>query len=512
MKVIPSISAEAAATDKRDADQAEPPRQSLRQALDLNAWFDCGRAAEIALGIAEALDWAHGCGQPHVGLQPETIFIGDGSEVSIADADQRDDLPARIAAQYMSPEEVRGEPADARSDLYVLGILLYEMLTDRVPFDGSDAEAIKQKHLHRTPEPPNIFRADTPEALSRLVMRLLDKQPDQRPQRAADLFAELRRVIKAETSAASAAHLDDSLNSDIFVLADFEPAETGRERAMREEDSVLDLEFNDLFVAGSTRVDDADLIAPADEDDEPFTEPVAPAALSHQADTASSPDSAELPSATHQPDAMMDDADDEITIIRKPIADRAERRPVPVMAESERDPFDLPTVAVIGSPAAVVPPTPRTQLGLGAKINEAEAVVTEPGDARLRWLALLLMCIVAAAALLLYKVARPAATRPSEPTLTVPTPSPLNQQAAPNPGRPQEETPQANTTDNGQRATPSSPAPTRYRSTSQGHSAARGSRSHVARPAAQVRRRVSYKGQQGKRRKRAGVRYVTPFR
>src|ERR1044071_8998041 len=103
METIPPKSAhfDPTAQDQRDADEADLlPRQSLRQALDLNAWFDCSRAAEIALGIAEALDWAHSCGTSHVGPLPESIFIGGNGEVFIADADQRDDLPARIAAQY----------------------------------------------------------------------------------------------------------------------------------------------------------------------------------------------------------------------------------------------------------------------------------------------------------------------------------------------------------------------------------------------------------------------------
>jgi Protein kinase domain len=504
MKAIPqSMSADLAATaqDQREADEADLlPRQSLRQALDLNAWFDCGRAAEIALGIAEALDWAHGCGTAHVSLLPESIFIGDDGEVFIADADQRDDLPARIAAQYMSPEEVRGEPADARSDLYALGVLLYEMLTDRVPFDGSDAEAIKHKHLHRTPEPPNIFRTDTPDTLSRLVMRLLDKQPDQRPQRAADLLAELQRVIEAETPAASANHLHDSPGSDIFVLADFEPAETSREHATTEEDSVLDLEFNDLFVTGTARVDDARLMNPADEDAEPFAE-----------DAAASPDIEDLPSASREPELPMADADDELAATTRLTADKVERRPAPVIAESERDPFDLPTLAIIEPPASVAAASPpRTQLGLGAKFNEVEASVVEPGDARLRWLALLLMCIVAAAALLLYKVARPAATRPIEPAPPSQPASTPMQQAAPSAAHSQSDSPPTTATENGLRATPSNSPTTSNRSRRQGQSAARGSRSYAARPAAQVRRRVSgsFKGQPSKRRKRAWVRHA----
>src|SRR5205085_1797623 len=208
----------------------------------------------------------------------------------------------RIAVQYLSPEEVRGEPADARSGLSALGIVLYEMLTDRVPFDGNDAEVIKQKHLHRVPEPPKIFRADVPDALSQLVVRLLEKDPAKRPQCAADLFNELQQVIDDEALAASHQSLNDATVSDIFTLADYAPAEFSREGVFSSDDSVLDLEFNDLFISGAAIDDDATLNELADE---PFA------------------------------------------ASREPVAAAARHLPASTTKSFERDPFDLPTVTTI---------------------------------------------------------------------------------------------------------------------------------------------------------------------
>src|SRR5690349_850838 len=158
MKPIPSLSIEHGAADasfERAADlPVEPQGQSLRSLLDLCAWLDCRRAAEIALAIAERLDEAEGHGDSPLGLRPERILVCEGNLPAVVIEDRTGDVSPRVVAHYMSPEEVRGEPLDSRSDLYALGVVLYEMLTDRVPFDGRDADAIKHKHLHRPPEPP----------------------------------------------------------------------------------------------------------------------------------------------------------------------------------------------------------------------------------------------------------------------------------------------------------------------------------------------------------------------
>ena len=83
-------------------------------------------------------------------------------------------------AQYLSPEQARGAPVDPRSDLYSLGIVLYEMLTGKVPFTGDTPVEIAMKHLSQVPEPPSKLRADVPHDLDAVVMRSLAKDPDQR--------------------------------------------------------------------------------------------------------------------------------------------------------------------------------------------------------------------------------------------------------------------------------------------------------------------------------------------
>jgi len=226
MKSSSLMSQQAAAVMAQALSQTDEPvtspRASLRQLLDLNSWLDCPRAAEIALGVLEALEDAYRCGAPHVALQPENIFISDTGKVSF------DESGSPLAAQYLSPEEARGEPADERSDLYRLGVVLYEMLTDRVPFDGNNATTIKRKHLYRSPEPPQVFRSDLPHTLSQLVMRLLEKDPARRLSRT-ELSVELRRSNSGQAAGLTSEEIDDSddLGADEtfadLILADWPP-------------------------------------------------------------------------------------------------------------------------------------------------------------------------------------------------------------------------------------------------------------------------------------------------
>jgi hypothetical protein len=487
------------------------PRQSLRSALDFSAWFDCRRAAEIALGIAAALDDAQRRGAQHLGLQPESIFISEDGKVFFNDADHSGDAAPRIAVQYLSPEELRGEPADARSDLYALGIVLYEMLTDRVPFDSRDAEVIKQKHLHRVPEPPKIFRADVPDALSQLVMRLLEKDPAKRPQRATDLFSELRRVIGDEAPAASRQSLPDSTVSDIFVLTDYVPAEFSRESAFAQDDSVLDLEFNDLFISGAVKVDDAMWSEPPDESFA-VSPPVSPDALTSAEDAAWPPDIADARYGSRTPGALMADADDDLAASREPVAAKAKHLPASTITGVERDPFDLPMITAIEPRAAVaVAATLPTQPGLEAKTTKEKVVAAEPGDARLRWLALLLMCMVVAAALLLYNVARPAAKKPNDPISTASPSTPPIQQVAPSPGRSLNDLPNTTAGESEYRNAPYNRATAPYGLPSPRRRATRAFRGNASKAvAAPAKHRVnrSTKARPGKHRKRGLVRRV----
>ena len=157
--------------------------RTLREVLDHDGWFDVASAARIADQIASALDHAHQIGVLHLRLQPECVLVEADGWVTITDfgteaADcRRWKMPA---APYASPEQAARAAVDHRSDLYSIGAVLYEMLTDRTPFDSDDADYVRHRQQSLAPAPPHLISMDVPETVSSVVMRLLEQEPDNR--------------------------------------------------------------------------------------------------------------------------------------------------------------------------------------------------------------------------------------------------------------------------------------------------------------------------------------------
>ncbi|HEX8087627.1 MAG TPA: TonB family protein, partial [Blastocatellia bacterium] len=179
--------------------------------------------------VADALDYAHGQGVLHLTLQPEKILVEPDGTVLVTGfgIESRKDLlwahqerSHACAPQYISPEQVQCKQIDQRSDLYSLGIVMFEMLTDRVPFDSQDSISIKLKHLNRLPEPPHMFRPELPRLLCWLVMDLLKKKPDERPASVGIFESVLQQCMAsgfevAEAASEQAASFDmDARHSD----------------------------------------------------------------------------------------------------------------------------------------------------------------------------------------------------------------------------------------------------------------------------------------------------------
>jgi serine/threonine protein kinase len=158
--------------------------------------------------LCEALAFLHGEGVVHLDLKPDNVFLAQGGRVVLMDfglatrssagqGRESLDFANRGAgtALYISPEQLRGDPVDARADLYALGVMLHEVVAGRTPFEGSHAAAVVFAHLQTAPAPLSDLAPDVPEPLVRLVLALLAKRADERPGYAADVGRSLSQVL-----------------------------------------------------------------------------------------------------------------------------------------------------------------------------------------------------------------------------------------------------------------------------------------------------------------------------
>jgi eukaryotic-like serine/threonine-protein kinase len=178
--------------------------RTLKELLVRNGPTPIPIAIDYARQILGALSFAHRNGIVHRDIKPHNIVVGSDGRLKVTDfgiarsgASQMTEAGSIVGtAQYLSPEQARGAPVDPRSDLYSLGIVIYEMLTGSVPFTGDTPVEIAMKHLSQIPEPPSALRPDVPHDLDAVVMRALAKDPEQRYDSAEEMDADLARVAR----------------------------------------------------------------------------------------------------------------------------------------------------------------------------------------------------------------------------------------------------------------------------------------------------------------------------
>jgi serine/threonine protein kinase len=184
--------------------------RNLRDYLDRKGPPELPVAVAILKQVAAALQRAAEAGLVHRDVKPENILLTRKVEVKVADfglsrvfaADDRQPLSLTQTGMtlgtplYMSPEQVQGQPADHRSDLYSLGVTAYHLLAGFPPFKGANAFEVAIQHVQRDPEPLTSYRPDLPPDLIALVHRLMAKHPADRPQSAKDVIRDLGKIQK----------------------------------------------------------------------------------------------------------------------------------------------------------------------------------------------------------------------------------------------------------------------------------------------------------------------------
>jgi len=185
------------------------PGENLRNMIRMTRQLSVGTAINIAKQVCDGLAEAHRLGVVHRDLKPQNIMIDKGGNARILDFGIARSLESKGITgagvmigtpEYMSPEQVEGKEADQRSDIYSLGIILFEMMTGRAPFRGDTSLSIALKHKTEIPPDPRQFNAQIPEVLSQLILKCLEKDKENRYQSASEVSTELSRIEEVITT------------------------------------------------------------------------------------------------------------------------------------------------------------------------------------------------------------------------------------------------------------------------------------------------------------------------
>ncbi|KNB49148.1 Stk1 family PASTA domain-containing Ser/Thr kinase [Streptomyces caatingaensis] len=190
---------------------------TLRELLHSGRKLLPERSLEMTIGVLQALEYSHRAGIVHRDIKPANVMLTRTGQVKVmdfgiaramGDAGMTMTQTAAVigTAQYLSPEQAKGEQVDARSDLYSTGCLLYELLTVRPPFIGDSPVAVAYQHVREEPNPPSAFDPEITPEMDAIVLKALVKDPDYRYQTADEMRADIEAALEGRPVAAAAAY------------------------------------------------------------------------------------------------------------------------------------------------------------------------------------------------------------------------------------------------------------------------------------------------------------------
>ncbi len=175
---------------------------TLKTYIEKKGRLTVKEATSIAIQVASGLEIAHNNQIVHRDIKPQNIIISREGKVKVTDfgiaksiSSNTNTADAMGSVHYTSPEQARGGYSDAKSDIYSLGIVMYEMVTGRVPFDGETTVVVAVKHLQEDIVSPRVYASDVPVSLEHIILKCTEKSPDRRYANAAELIADLKQSL-----------------------------------------------------------------------------------------------------------------------------------------------------------------------------------------------------------------------------------------------------------------------------------------------------------------------------